>query len=389
MVKLYGQDLSRRETTARLGRLSQVAGVRLMTLGDGVERGVRMLEFRTGTGLRFTVMIDRGFDIGDCEQSGRAIGWHSPAGFPHPGLADPEAEGGLGWLRAASGLLVTCGLDQILSGSDTDAAHFNYGPRQTVRTTLHGRVSMVPARLTGYGERWDGDDCTLWCEGIVQQSALFAENLVLVRRIEAHVGSDEIRIHDRVVNEGFSPTPHMYLYHINLGYPLLDAGTRYIAPVAETIWAVHAGEGYRTQGVGYQRAGAPQPAFREQVWQHNMTPDGTGRVRVAVINDRLTLGVEVETRLDQFPCHFQWQNFRAGHYALGIEPATNHVHGRKFAQERGELIWLEHGEGRHYDTTLRILSSQEDLDGAEARVRAVAPPAEEDYPTPSANYRTL
>ena len=39
--------------------------VRLMTLGDGLERGIRMLEFRTGTGLRFTVLVDR--QTGDAE----------------------------------------------------------------------------------------------------------------------------------------------------------------------------------------------------------------------------------------------------------------------------------------------------------------------------------
>jgi hypothetical protein len=33
----------------RVGRLEQVAGVRLVTLGDGQGRGVRVLEFRTGT----------------------------------------------------------------------------------------------------------------------------------------------------------------------------------------------------------------------------------------------------------------------------------------------------------------------------------------------------
>jgi len=45
MVELYGKTLSRRDVAERCGLLSQVAGVRLMTLGDGVERGVRMLEF--------------------------------------------------------------------------------------------------------------------------------------------------------------------------------------------------------------------------------------------------------------------------------------------------------------------------------------------------------
>jgi hypothetical protein len=54
MAELYGRAMSRRETSRHAGMLSQFAGVRLMTLGDGVERGVRMLEFRTGTGFRFT-----------------------------------------------------------------------------------------------------------------------------------------------------------------------------------------------------------------------------------------------------------------------------------------------------------------------------------------------
>jgi hypothetical protein len=94
VVKLYGQTLSRREVAERSGALSQFAGVRLMTLCDGVERGVRLLEFRTGSGLRFTVLVDRALDIGDCEFKGQAIGWHSPSGFRHPGLHEYEASRG-------------------------------------------------------------------------------------------------------------------------------------------------------------------------------------------------------------------------------------------------------------------------------------------------------
>src|SRR3546814_1303560 len=114
MVDLFGRRMSRRAVAAHRGALSQFAGVRLMTLGDGVERGIRMLEFRTGTGLRFTVLVDRALDIADCEHKGRAVGWNSPAGFRHPGLHDYEGEGGLAWLRSFSGLIVTCGLDHIL-----------------------------------------------------------------------------------------------------------------------------------------------------------------------------------------------------------------------------------------------------------------------------------
>ena len=63
MVDLYGVSLPRRDLEARSGSLSPSAGVRLMTLGDGLERDIGLLEFRTGTGLRFTVLVDGALDV--------------------------------------------------------------------------------------------------------------------------------------------------------------------------------------------------------------------------------------------------------------------------------------------------------------------------------------
>ncbi len=389
MVELFGAKLTRREVESRSGSLSQFACVRLMTLGDGLERGVRMLEFRTGSGLRFTALVDRALDIADCEYRGMAIGWHSPAGFKHPGLAEYEGEGGLAWLRTFSGLMVTCGLDHILFMYDEPADHYVYSPRKSVSHSIHGRVATLPARLTGYGESWSGDECTLWCEGIVSQGTVFGEDLQLVRRIEANVGSNEIRIHDRVRNRGFYRTPHMYCYHINVGHPVLAEGSRYLAPIADVVWAAHAGADYRKQGVGYRTISAPRQNFHEQVWQHELAADGAGRSPVAVVNDQLALGFEVATRKDQFPCMYEWQNLQAGQYALGIEPSTNHVLGHKAARERGELIWLEHGDERRYDTTFRVLAGAAEIEAAEKRIAGLGRQPEEDFPEPSGNHRPI
>ncbi|MDP5278975.1 aldose 1-epimerase family protein [Sphingomonas sp. DG1-23] len=388
MVALFGETLSRRALAERTGSLSQFAGVQLSTLGDGVERGVRRLEFRTGTGLRFTVLVDRAMDIAECEHSGRAVGWHSPAGFRHPSLHDYEGEGGLGWFRSMSGLNITCGLDHTLFMHEDPAGHYFYGPRKAVSSSLHGRVGTIPARLTGYGERWDGDACVLWAEGVVQQSTVFGEDLHLIRRIEANVGSDEIRMHDRVVNHGFYRTPHMYCYHINAGHPVLAEGSRYVAPIREVLWAAHADK-YEAQGVGYRTMPAPILNFHEQVWQHDMAADGDGRVNVALVNEALGFGFEVETLKRQFPAMYQWQNFHAGHYAMGIEPSTNHVLGKDFARERGELIWLEHGDERRYDTVLRILPDAAAVADAVARIERVARQPEEEYPQPSGNFPAI
>lgn len=389
LVELYGQRWTRRDAAAHAGDFDQFAGVRLMTLGDGLERGIRMLEFRSGTGLRFTVLVDRAMDIADCDYRGMAIGWHSPSGFRHPGLHDYEGEGGLGWLRSFSGLMVTCGLDHILFMYDAPAENYVYGPRQTVKQSIHGRVSTIPAKLSGYGTRWDGDDCVLWCEGVVRQGTVFGEDLELIRRIEITVGSNDIRLSDRVSNRGFYRTPHMYCYHINVSHPVLAAGSRYLAPIEDVVWAAHAGDDYRKQNVGYRDLPGPQLDFHEQVWQHEMTADAAGQVPVAVVNDALGIGFEVVTRKDQFPCQYQWQNLQSGQYALGIEPATNHVLGQGAARERGEMIWLEHGDERRYDTRFRILTSREEIDVSANRIASIATQPDEDYPQPSGNFRKL
>jgi hypothetical protein len=388
MVELYGRSLSRREVAARSGALTQFAGVRLMTLGDGLERGIRMLEFRTGTGLRFTALVDRALDIADCDFRGQAIGWHSPSGFRHPGLHEYEGEDGLAWVRSFSGLVATCGLDHILGGATVPADTYNYPRRSQVTHALHGRISTIPARLTGYGETWDGDRCLLWAEGLVQQATVFGEDLHLHRRIEADVGGNAIRIADRVVNRGFHRTPHMFFYHVNVGWPLLEEGARYLAPIRDVVWASHA-DTYADQRVGYRSVPRPCPGFREQVWQHELSPDPAGESPVAVVNDRLGLGFEVVTRKDQLPCLYQWQNFQAGHYALGIEPSTHHVLGNLAARERGEMIWLEHGEGRSYDMTMRVLDGPAEIAAAERRIAAVARQPEDDFPPPSGSFPAL
>lgn len=386
MVELYGRTFSRRDISAHAGALAQFAGVRLVTLSDGVERGIRMLEFRTGAGLRFTALVDRALDIADCEYKGMAVGWNSPAGFRHPGLHEYEGEGGLAWLRSFSGLLVTCGLDHVLFMYEEPADHYVYGPRKSVSHSIHGRVGTIPAKLTGYGERWEGDECFLWAEGVVQQAAVFGEDLHLIRRIEAKVGANEIRLHDRVVNHGFYRTPHMYCYHINVGHPVLAEGSRYLAPIKDVVWAAHGGADYRKQGVGYRTLPSPKLNFHEQVWQHEMAADRGGEVPVALVNDALGIGFEVVTRKEQFPCQFEWQNLQSGQYALGIEPSTNHVLGHKAARERGELIWLEHAESREYESTFRILDGADAIAGAEKRIRSLAVQPDDEYARPSGNH---
>lgn len=392
MVNIYGKEHSKLDLARKAGALSQFAGVQAYTLSDGVERGVRCLEFRTGTGFMFKVLVDRAMDVAAAEYKGAAIGWHSPTGFRNPGLHEQNDEGGLSWLRSLSGLIVTCGLDHTLFMHNDSAEHYYYGPRETVDSSLHGRISTIPAKLTGYGEEWRGNDCYLWCEGVVVQATVFGEDLHLIRRIEAKVGENSFTLKDRVVNHGFYRTPHLFLYHINLGYPVLSDNSIFRAPIKETSWASHA-EYLDKQGVGYYRQSGPKKNFREQVFEHEVVADEDNKVPVALINPDFDggkgLGVLVEFDKRQFPCMFQWQNYQEGLYAMAIEPSTNHVFGKPFAKERDELIWLEHGEECSYSTRFSVLENIEQIAAAEKRIEGICVQPKDNYPTITDNWKDL
>ncbi len=93
MVCLWGRPWTRGELLARVGRLDQVAGVPLVEAGDGVERGVRLLRFRAGSGFGFDVFVDRGFDIGRASLGGQPLAWWSPVGLIGPGMHDSAGIG--------------------------------------------------------------------------------------------------------------------------------------------------------------------------------------------------------------------------------------------------------------------------------------------------------
>ena len=125
------------------------------------------------------------------------------------------------------------------------------------------------------------------------------------------------------------------------------------------------------------------------MWEHETGADADGAVSVALVNDRLALGFEVATRKDQLPCLYQWQNFQAGHYALGFEPSTHHVLGNLAARERGEMIYLDHGDERRYEATFRIHDGAQPLERLEQRIAAGAAQPAEDYPRPSGRFAPL
>ena len=356
MSTFFDTPIPTAELRRRTGDLSAIAGIRETVLDNGSERGVRSLVLRNASGLEVEVLIDRGFDLGGARWRGLPFGWRSGNGFRHPGLHEADAEGGLSWLRALDGLLVTGGLDHALFGGEYDASHYAYPPKQTVTHGLHGRLTAIPGRLLSIEEDWQEVGGVLRVRGEVIQATSFGEHLRLTRTVEIDIFGDEVRVHDTVDNLGFERTPHMFLYHLNLGWPFVDEGSELVAPIRRQLWA---SDSTTEQNVPHTPMPAPIKGFVEQVWEHELQAGADDTHRVALIRPDRDLGLEVSWDARTMPNFFEWQNMREGQYGLGLEPSSNHVAGEQHARDTGELSWLEHGESRDYHLAVKILHTPE------------------------------
>ncbi|HZS87998.1 MAG TPA: DUF4432 family protein [Chloroflexota bacterium] len=367
MPSLFGRHYSRAELLRRVGHLSQVGGVQLLAFEDGPSRGVRVLEFRTGTGFVFKVAVDRGMDVGYCEYRGASLAWIPPTVLPGPWYFEQQTE--FGWLRTAlGGFCNSSGMIHIGNPETASVEQYNFAPRSTERYGVHDRMALLPGQLMSYGERWEGDDCILEATGRTIQAQAYGENLVLTRRYTARLGESRFWVHDVVENAGYLPTEHMLLYHMNIGFPFVDEGAELVAPIGEApgTFAGSVPDGLRGT---YGKYIAPQKDWIYEGYEHDMIADAEGNVRVAIVNPRANdgLGVYVIYRRQQLPRYIEWRMMGEGQYVVGIEPCTN-LFGRDAVREAGDLIVLQPGEKRAYGLEVGVLSGHEEIERFRTRV---------------------
>jgi galactose mutarotase-like enzyme len=225
------------------------------------------------------------------------------------------------------------------------------GEDKGVAFGLHGRVHHLPARHVSANGRWQDDEYEMTISGLVEETAIFGENLRLTRTIRSRLGENRISITDEVENAGFAATPLMLLYHFNFGYPLLDEATQITFPSQKVV--------ARDAGVplaGYDGWDAPDQAYTERVYYHEeLVADENGRLTATIHNPKFLaageerpLTVHLSWQQSQLPKLVQWKMPGAGAHVLGIEPANCYVEGRAVERERGTLQMIEPAEKRTF-----------------------------------------
>jgi hypothetical protein len=345
-MKLYGRNWTRREIESRVGRIEQIGGLRRLQWTEGSETGSEQIQVRTGAGFSYYVSPSRALDISLAEFGGVPLTWQSANGDVNPAYYDDK---NAGWLRTAvGGLLVTCGLSYVgAPGEDQGQA---YG--------LHGRIHHLPAHHVSAHGRWSGDEYEIQISGEVDETAILGEHLRLTRHISSRLGQNRVDIRDEIQNVGFSPTPHMILYHCNFGFPLLDEATTIQFPSGQVI--------PRDEGVpveGFDSWDQPQVDFQERVYYHQDFSDDWVSATIhnpgfPTMSGPAPLSLRLSWSTHQLPKLVQWKMSGAGVHVLGIEPANCYVEGRADERARGTLVMLEPGETREYELAFEVLTNE-------------------------------
>ncbi len=354
MAHLFGKNWTRKQLLERVGNPSQIATVRPHTLTDGRAKGVSAVEFSTGSGFRFTVLPDRALDICAAEYCGRSLCWHSGPGVTSPHSYQPE---GLEWLYGFfGGLLTTCGLTHFGAPCVDEGKPLG----------LHGRVSFIAAEEVNVETGWQGDDYLVGVRGKVVESSVFGAKLCLTRSLFTFLGQKRLFIHDEVTNIGHAAAPHMMLYHINFGFPVVDAGSRLIAPSLTVTPRDEEAEDGKKQ---YASFGAPTAGYKEKVYFHDLAAPGD-RAMAAVVNPEIGFGAYIQFKKSQLPHLIEWKQMGKGEYVVGIEPGSNLVCGRDRERAEGRLRMLQPGETASYDLELGALVSSGEIAAFEKQAKS-------------------
>ncbi len=330
MVELYGQLITREQLLARVGDVSQVGGVRLGELGDGPQRGERIADVRTGSGLAFTVHVDHGLDIGAMEYCGEPLAWR-------PGY-EPA--------RAPGGALATCSLD--------------------------APSPCPPAQNVQAGGTWEDNEYEMFVAGRMRQGSASGDRVERVRRISARLGESYLTVRDQVTNNGATAVPYEIAYRCGVGYPVLDDEAELLSPSRQVV---PAGEPSRRQLAGYDRFGRPEPGYAEQVYCHDMLADGDGLVRVALVNHRASvgrgLGVFLRYRKRELPYFVEWKLLGQGDYVVSLAPANALPEGCAAAGSHHGTELLAPGEMREYVLQIGALPDNGAIERLEQDMRRV------------------
>ncbi|MDR1579108.1 MAG: aldose 1-epimerase family protein [Synergistaceae bacterium] len=344
MAKVFGKQMTRQEIYARVGNLTQIAGIKRYTLNSGRGKGVDAIDVNTGC-FSFTLLPSRCLDISAVFYRGIQLGYMSKSGIRSPQYFNEN--GNKGFLdNFFGGLLTTSGLNNI-GASSVDQGK-EYG--------MHGELANTPAEEISCETEWDGDECNFFIRAKMMHSRFYGEDLLFERKVTACLGENRILLEDVVENLDFEPAAIMLLYHINFGYPLVDDVTEFIAsPIVKTQPRTPKAE----LGIDVFNVFCPPiPLYEEECFYHWFETDVDGNAYTALYNPILNFSMYLKYDTKALPYFVQWKMMRSREYVFGFAPCNSWCEGRGDARDKGALQFLEPFEKKIFRLELGVVEGR-------------------------------
>ncbi len=314
----------------------QLRGVLPYELSEGKGRGMRLLHLKNGKGLEMDISLDRNGDIPALSYKGVNLSYLSPCGYVNSPYYDKKGNGFLSSFTA--GFLTTCGLTHFGACCLDDGEELG----------LHGTIANTPSSNHSYevGE----DSISVRTE--TRDEAIFAHKLVLSRRIEMSLSSNRFTIRDRVSNRGDAVSPLMVLYHMNLGYPLLDED----ACLKLSSQGVKGRNAHAEEDIAnWMKMEKPQKGYEERCYYHQMGDSPWA----CLYNGKLGFGVKISYKNDTLTNFIEWKMMGYRDYVLGLEPGNAYPDGRDKARADGSLKFIAPGEEVAFEVKAEIIDKEE------------------------------
>lgn len=276
----------------RISNFKQIASLRRYTLTEGREKGLDIIDCDNGR-IRFLLNVSKACDMMQLYHEGQNVSFISKNGFT--GREIPFLK------RFEGGMLYTCGLDSV-------------GEREGYE--LHGSLHGIPANII----RAECNEEGIVVEAILRDTALFGKNLVLHRRIYSAIGGECVTVEDTLTNESYRDEKYGLLYHINVGYPMLDDGATLLADVQKADprndWA-------RQNEESMLEMTLPEDNRDECCYFLQLK-----RPEVSLINPKLNKRFTLTYSGETLPHFVEWKSMASGDYVLGLEPCTTELDDR-------------------------------------------------------------
>jgi len=327
-----------------VGHPSQLFYAEEYHLAGGRGDGMRILQINNGMGMNLTLSPDRCLDISRLNYMGDNYGYFSPCGYVAPQYFSDKD---LDFLRSfTAGFMTTCGL--VSAGAPCVDEGEKLG--------LHGRIANTPAENFYYKTVNENGEDVIKVHATMNEARLFAEKLVLEREITVHTQKNSISIKDTVRNEGGETQPLMLLYHINMGYPLLDSNSEIILPVLKTVARDERAE----EGINeWRKMIDPERGFEEQCYYHTLAKKN-GRTFAACYNNKIKKGVEMDFDAEMLTGFTQWKQMGERDYVLGLEPSNCTLKSRDVLRKENGLPFIAPGEEKVFTLTINIIAGEEE-----------------------------